>query len=138
MSTIYLTQQHQRRIATGGLQSTVPRTTVQMSTSRSSQSAVPRSTARMSTRSIKQQQLRKAAACLPTVNPYGYGCSVQLLHPRVTSLREEYMPADNATSTGQMDNNNPSPPLLPKVHIDSCRKCVQPSNGAFTPNYKKN
>ena len=130
MSTAFSTHK-MRRGTVRSSPLTVPRTTVQRSTSRSSQSTVPRTTVRTSTHSNKQQQLREASACLPTIGPYGYGRTVQLLHPRVTSLQEEYLPTDNTTSMGPTDSNNPSPSFLLEVHTGSCRKRVQPSPGAL-------
>ena len=98
---------------------------------RSSQLTVPRTTIRTSTRSINQQQLREAAAHLPALDPYGYGHSVQLLHPQVMSLRGEYRPNDNATSSSRTDDNASSSPPPPEVQPGSCRKSAKPLTGAL-------
>ena len=116
-----------RRYAVRSPPSTVPWTTVQMSTSRSSQSVVPRTTARTSTRSIEQQQLRIAAACIPMWYSYEDEHPVHLLHPGVTSRWEEYQPANNASSPSQSDDNASSSSFRPEVPISTCRPCVQPS-----------
>ena len=84
--------------------------------------------ARMSTCSRSQQQLRGAALHLPALDLY-LRHSVQLLHPRVTALQEEYRPVDNASSPSKLDNNASLSSLLPVVPTWTCRKCVQPSTG---------
>ena len=138
--------QQQLGIAARSLQSTVPWTTIKMSTcsidqqqqlgmaAKSSQSTVPRTTIRTSTRSINQQQLREAAAHLPALDAYGYGHSVQLLHPQVMSLRGEYRPNDNATSSSRTDDNASSSPPPPEVQPGSCRKSAKPLTGALHQN----
>ena len=73
---------------------------------------VPWTIPRMLTCSRSQQQLREAASHLPALDPYGYGHSVQLLHPRVT---EEYRPVDNASSPSHPDDNAALSSLLPVV-----------------------
>ena len=92
---------------------------------------VPWTTARMLTCSRSQQQLMEAASHLPALDPYGYGHSVQLLHPRVT---EEYRPVDIASSLSQPDDNASSSSLQPIVQAWTCRKCAQPSTGASHQN----
>ena len=134
-------------IAARSPSSTVPWTTVKISTcsinkqqqlgmaARSPQSMVPRTTVRTLTSSINQQQVREAAACLPALDPYGYGHSVRILYPRVTAFREEYRPDENASSSNQTDDNASSSSLLPEVQTGSCRKCVQPLTGALHQRY---
>ena len=124
MSTCFSTRQMRRRKATRSLPSMVLQTTVQRLTSRSSQSAVPRTTTKTSTCSIEQQQLRKAAACLPALDLYGYGHSVQLLQPQVTALWEEDRPVDNASSPSRTGDNPSLLSLLPEVPTGSSRKCT--------------
>ena len=113
---------------------TVPRTTVQRSTSRSSQSTVPRTTARTSTLSAEQQRLWEVAACLPMWYLYGNEHPVHLLYPGVAALREEYQPANNASSPGQSDDNPSSSSFLPEVPTSTCRPCEQPFNGPLHQN----
>ena len=91
--------------------------------------------ARMSICSRSQQQLRVAALHLHALDPYGYRHPVQLLHPQVMALQEEYRPVDNTSSPSQPDNNASSSSLLPVVPTWTCRKCAQPSTGASHQNY---
>ena len=128
MSTGFSTRK-MRRGAARSSSSTVPRTTAQRSTSRSSQSTVPRTTARTSTLSAEQQRLREVAACLPMWYTYGNKHPVHLLHPRVTALREEYQPPNNASSPGQSDDNASSSSFLPEVPTSTCRSSEQPLTG---------
>ena len=118
-----------RRGAARSSSSAVPRTTAQRSTSRSSQSAVPRTTARTSTLSAEQRRLREVAACLPVWYSYGDEQPVRLLHPRVTTLREEYQPATTASSPVQHDDNASSSLILPEVPTSTCRSSGQPFTG---------
>ena len=102
MSTCFSTRK-MRRNAARSPPSTVPRTTVQMSTSRSSQSAVPQTTARTSTRSIKQQQLKEAASCLPEFD-------MQLHQREMAQLRAlwEDCPLEDNTSSPSKRYNKAS------------------------------
>ena len=127
-----------RRKAARSPPSPVPWT--QMSTLRSSQSAVPRTTTRMSTRSTEQQRLREAAACLPMWYWYGNEHPVHLLYPRVTALREEYQPANNASLPGQSDDNASLSLFLPEVPTSTCRSSEQPLTGPLhqSTSFKQN
>ena len=133
MSTGFSTRK-MRRGAARSSSSAVPRTTAQRSTSRSSQSTVPRTTVRTSTLSAEQQRLREVAACLPMWYSYGNEHPVQLLHPRVTTLREEHRPESNASSPGHSDDNASSSTFLPKVPSSTRRLSVPPSTGPLHQN----
>ena len=134
MSTGFSTRK-MRRGATKSSSSTVPWTTPQLSTSRSSQPAVPRTNARTLTLSAEQQRLREVVACLPGWYSYGNKYPVYLLHPRVTTLREEYQPVNhcrvNPTTTHHRLHSCPKCQQLPADRVNS------PSLGLYTKNLKQ-
>ena len=130
MSTGFSTRKMRRGTARS-LSSAVPRTTAQRSTLRSSQSAVPRTTARTSTLSAEQRRLREVAACLPVWYSYGNEQPVRLLHPRVTTLREECQPATTASSPAQHDDNASSSSILLEMPTSTCRSSEQPLTGTL-------
>ena len=78
-----------------------------------------------------QPQLGTAASHLPTHNPYGYGNSAMLLHPRVMALKEEYRSDDNASSSSSSDDKASSTPLLPLMQTWTYRTCDQPLPGVM-------
>ena len=136
MSTGFSTSK-MRRGAARSSSSAVPRTTAQGSTSRGSQSAVPRTTARKSSLSAEQRRLREVAACLPVWYSYGDEQPVRLLHPRVTTLREEYEPATTASSPVQPEDNASSSIILPEVPTSACKQSERSPTGPLHQNKLK-
>ena len=75
--------------------------------------------------STRQQKLKIAASFLPTLDLYNSGHSATLLHPRVTSLWEEFQLEDNASSSSQHKDNTPSSPFLPLMQSWKYQRCDQ-------------
>ena len=133
MSTGFSTRK-MRRGAARSSSSAVPRTTAQRSTSRGSQSAVPRTTAGKSSLSAEQRRLREVAACLPVWYSYGDEQPVRLLHPRVTTLREEREPVITASSPVLQDDNASSSAILSEVSTSACKQSERLTVGPLHQN----